>query len=115
MSSEPFSLPESFKKNVWLVAFDMDQTSLDIHTTGVVVKENEVAQPEYQQYGYNLLNAKEVLTHVKDAIKVIIPELLKNGIMVAICTNTDVLMAQNRSLMGGRELVEYIMGNTSDQ
>ena len=62
MSSEPFSLPESFKKNVWLVAFDMDQTSLDIHTTGVVVKENEVAPPEYQQYGYNLLNAKEVLT-----------------------------------------------------
>lgn len=115
MSSEPFSLPESFKKNVWLVAFDMDQTSLDIHTTGVVVKENEVAPPEYQQYGYNLLNAKEVLTHVKDAIKVIIPELLKNGIMVAICTNTDVLMAQNRSLMGGRELVEYIMGNTFDQ
>ena len=115
MSSKPFSLPESFKKNVWLVAFDMDQTSLDIHTTGVVVKENEVAPPEYQQYGYNLLNAKEVLTHVKDAIKVIIPELLKNGIMVAICTNTDVLMAQNRSLMGGRELVEYIMGNTFDQ
>ena len=74
-----------------------------------------MAPPEYQQYGYNLLNAKEVLTHVKDAIKVIIPELLKNGIMVAICTNTDVLMAQNRSLMGGRELVEYIMGNTFDQ
>lgn len=115
MSSEGFTLSETFKKNVWLVAFDMDQTSLDIHTSGVVVKENETIPPELENSGFRLLNAKEVLTHVKDAIKVIIPELLKNGIMVAICTNTDMLMAQSNSLMGGRELVEYIMGNTFDQ
>ena len=46
MSSEGFTLSETFKKNVWLVAFDMDQTSLDIHTSGVVVKENETIPPE---------------------------------------------------------------------
>ena len=108
------SISDTFKDQIWLVAFDMDQTSLNIHTSGVVVKDNETVPPVFASAGIKLLKAKEVLDHVKESVKVIIPALLKNGIAVAICTNTDPLMASHSSLMGGRELVEYIFGNTFD-
>ncbi len=108
------SISDTFKDQIWLVAFDMDQTSLNIHTSGVVVKDNETVPPVFANAGIKLLKAKEVLDHVKESVKVIIPALLKNGIAVAICTNTDPLMASHSSLMGGRELVEYIFGNTFD-
>ena len=108
------SISDTFKDQIWLVAFDMDQTSLNIHTSGVVVKDNETVPPVFANAGIKLLKAKEVLDHVKESVKVIIPALLKNGIAVAICTNTDPLMASHSSLMGGRELVEHIFGNTFD-
>ena len=78
------------------------------------MKDNETVPPVFANAGIKLLKAKEVLDHVKESVKVIIPALLKNGIAVAICTNTDPLMASHSSLMGGRELVEYIFGNTFD-
>ena len=40
MSAEEIVISDAFKEQVWLVAFDMDQTSLDIHTSGVVVKDD---------------------------------------------------------------------------
>lgn len=108
------SISDTFKDQVWLVAFDMDQTSLDIHTSGVAVKDDETLPPIFANSIFKPRKAKEVLDHVKESVKVIIPALLKNGIAVAICTNTDTLMASHSSLMGGRELVEYIFGNTFD-
>lgn len=108
------SISETFKDQTWLVAFDMDQTSLDIHTSGVAVKDDETIPPIYANSAIQLRKAKEVVKHVKESVKEIIPALLKNGIAVAICTNTDTLMACHSSLMGGRELVEYIFGNTFD-
>ena len=115
MSESKITISDDFKKKVWLVAFDMDQTSLDIHTTGVAIRENETIPPSYDVGIYKPYHVEEILDHVKESIKVIIPELLKNGIAVAICTNTDILMVQHKSIMGGRELVEYIFGNTFDE
>lgn len=112
MSLPTISISESFKKRVWLVAFDMDQTCLDVHTTGIGVRDNKEVPYYFESSPYKPLKASEIVNHVKDVVKVIIPELLKNGIAVAICTNTDVLMASHPDLMGGRELVEYIFGNT---
>ena len=112
MSSHPISISEKFKKRVWLVAFDMDQTCLDLHTSGVGIRDNTPPPPFLNNIQNKVLTAKEVVNHVKDVIKEIIPELLKNGIAVAICTNTDVNMAFHPSLMGGREFVEYIFGHT---
>lgn len=114
MSAEEIVISDAFKEQVWLVAFDMDQTSLDIHTSGVVVKDNETLPPIYNSMMFKPRKGKEVLDHVKESIKLIIPTLLKSGIAVAICTNTDVNMVSHSSLMGGRELVEYIFGNTFD-
>lgn len=114
MSAEEIVISNEFKEQVWLVAFDMDQTSLDIHTSGVVVKDDETLPPIYNSMMFKPRKGKEVLDHVKESIKLIIPALLKNGIAVAICTNTDVNMVSHSSLMGGRELVEYIFGNTFD-
>lgn len=112
MSSQRVTISPEFKKQVWLVAFDMDQTALDLHTSGVAVRDDQLFPPLFFDSQFVPLKAKEILDHVKDAIKIIIPELLQNGIAVAICTNTDVKMACHTSLMGGRELVEYIFGNT---
>ena len=112
MSSQRITISPEFKKQVWLVAFDMDQTALDLHTSGVAVRDDQLFPPLFFDSQFVPLKAKEILDHVKDAIKMIIPELLQNGIAVAICTNTDVKMACHSSLMGGRELVEYIFGNT---
>ena len=109
------ALSQEFKKQVWLVAFDMDQTALDLHTSGVAVRDNQTFPSTLFENQFVPLKAKEILDHVKDSIKVIIPQLLQNGIAVAICTNTDVKMACHTSLMGGRELVEYIFGNTSSE
>lgn len=114
MSEEEIVISNEFKEQVWLVAFDMDQTSLDIHTSGVVVKDDETLPPIYNSMMFKPRKGKEVLDHVKESIKLIIPALLKSGIAVAICTNTDVNMVSHSSLMGGRELVEYIFGNTFD-
>lgn len=108
------SISDTFKDQIWLVAFDMDQTSLDIHTSGVAVKDNEPIPPVYANSSIKIRKGREVLNHVKESVKVIIPALLKSGIAVAICTYTDALMASHSSLMGGRELVEYIFGNTFD-
>ena len=46
MSAEEIVISDAFKEQVWLVAFDMDQTSLDIHTSGVVVKDNETLEDD---------------------------------------------------------------------
>ena len=103
-------LSEAFKKNVWVVAFDMDQTCLDIHTSGVAIRDGSSFTPPYSCY-VPIRTGKEVVSHVKESIRQLIPFLLQNNIAVAICTNTDVTMATHPSLMGGRELVEYIFRN----
>ena len=103
-------LSETFKKNVWVVAFDMDQTCLDIHTSGVAIRDGSSFTPPYGCY-IPIRTGKEVVSHVKESVRQLIPFLLQNNIAVAICTNTDVTMATHPSLMGGRELVEYIFRN----
>ena len=69
MSAEEIVISDAFKEQVWLVAFDMDQTSLDIHTSGVVVKDNETLPPIYKSMMYKPLQVKEVLDHRKASIK----------------------------------------------
>lgn len=110
MDLPEITISEEFKKRVCLVAFDMDQTCLDLHTSGVGIRDNQTLPPSNAIYRPH--PAKEIVNHVKDVVKVVIPALLKSGIAVAICTNTDVQMAYHPSLMGGREFVEYIFGNT---
>lgn len=112
MSLPTISISEKFKKRVWLVAFDMDQTCLDLHTSGIGVRDNGVLPPYLETVPNKPLKAREIVSHVKDVVKAVIPALLKSGIAVAICTNTDVLMAYDPSLMGGRELVEYVFGHS---
>ena len=111
MDLPTISISEKFKERVWLVAFDMDQTCLDLHTSGVGIRDNCELPPSSTGIFYPVRKASEIVNHVKDVVKVVIPELLKSGIAVAICTNTDVQMAALPSLMGGREFVEYIFGH----
>ena len=105
------TISEKFKKRVWLVAFDMDQTCLDIHTSGVGIRDNQIPPPQIENSPYKIRKASEVVNHVKEVVKTVIPTLLKNGIAVAITTNTDKLMAFHPCLMGGREFVEYIFSH----
>lgn len=107
----PIKLSEAFKRNVCLVAFDMDQTCLDIHTSGVAIRDGHSLTLNKNAV-FQIRKGTEVVQHVKPVIRELIPLLLKNNIAVAICTNTDVNMAIHPSLMGGRELVEYIFKNT---
>lgn len=115
MDLPTISISEKFKERVWLVAFDMDQTCLDLHTSGVGIRDHCELPPSMSGYFFKPRHASEIVKHVKDVVKVVIPELLKSGIAVAICTNTDVQMAFHPNLMGGREFVEYIFGHTFEE
>ncbi len=77
-------VPDDLKDRLDVVAFDMDQTVLNIHTRGAVYGEKN---------GRRELSLEDLKKHVVPTFIEVVPQLMSKGLTVAIATNSDRRMA----------------------